>query len=76
MGIRKIVAAASAVALIVTPTLASAQQTAAAEVVPAAETAEGAELRGGFIIPLIAIIAIILGILAAIHDDEDPPHSP
>jgi hypothetical protein len=76
MGIRKIVAAASAVALIVTPTLASAQQTAAAEVAPAAETAEGAELRGGFIIPLIAIIAIILGILAAIHDDEDPPHSP
>ena len=35
------------------------------------------ELRGGFIIPLIAIIAIILGILAATNDsDDDLPHSP
>jgi hypothetical protein len=76
MGIRKIVAAASAVALVVTPTLASAQQSAAAEVAPAAESVEGEELRGGFIIPLIALIAIILGILAATHDGEDPPKSP
>jgi hypothetical protein len=56
-----------------TPALASAQ-TAAIE--PAAETVEGSELRGGFIIPLIAIIAIILGILAAMHNDDDPPNSP
>ena len=76
MGIRKMVTAASAVALVVTPTLASAQQSAPVEVAPATETAEGAELRGGFIIPLIALVAIILGILAATHEDEDPPHSP
>lgn len=38
---------------------------------------QGEELRGGFIIPLIALIAIILGIIAATSgDDEDLPHSP
>jgi hypothetical protein len=47
-------------------------------VAPASETVtEGSELRGGFIIPLIALIAIILGILAAINDDDDDlPESP
>jgi hypothetical protein len=70
---KKVVTAASAVALMAAPTVAAAQS---APVEPASETVEGSELRGGFIIPLIAIVAIILGILAAIHDDEDPPHSP
>ena len=37
---------------------------------------EGENLRGGFLIPLIAIVAIILGILAATSNGEDPPHSP
>jgi hypothetical protein len=56
------------------PTVAAAQS---AEVAPAAESVtEGSELRGGFIIPLIAIVAIILGILAALHEDEDPPKTP
>ena len=73
MVFRKVVTAASAVALMAAPTVAAAQ-TAAVE--PASETVAGSELRGGFIIPLIAIVAIILGILAAIHEDEDPPHSP
>jgi glycerol uptake facilitator-like aquaporin len=69
-----IIAATAAAALVTAPTVAVAQQ---AEVAPAAETIEeGSELRGGFIIPLIAIVAIILGILAATHDDGDPPHSP
>jgi hypothetical protein len=70
---KKVVTAASAVALMAAPTVAAAQS---APVEPASETVEGSELRGGFIIPLIAIVAIILGILAAIHDDEEPPHSP
>ncbi len=74
MGFKRLVAATAAVALMTAPTVAVAQQ---AEVAPAAETIdEGSELRGGFIIPLIALVAIILGILAAIHEDEDPPHSP
>jgi hypothetical protein len=56
------------------PTVAAAQS---AEVAPAAESVtEGSELRGGFIIPLIAIVAIILGILAATHNDGDPPKTP
>ena len=74
MVFRKVVTAASALALVAAPTVAVAQT--AAPVEPASETVEGSELRGGFIIPLIAIIAIILGILAATHDDGDPPHSP
>jgi len=75
-----IIAATASVALMVTPAVAAAQSARAAPtaVAPAGETVdEGSELRGGFIIPLIAIIAIILGILAATHDnDEDLPHSP
>ena len=75
MGFKGFIAATASVALMTAPTVAAAQ--AAPEVAPASETVEGgSELRGGFIIPLIAIVAIILGILAAIHEDEDPPHSP
>jgi hypothetical protein len=57
------------------PTVAAAQSV---EVAPASETiSEGSELRGGFIIPLIALVAIILGILAATNDDDDDlPETP
>lgn len=41
-----------------------------------AETQDASELRGGFIIPLIAVIAIILGVLAATGGGDDRPHSP
>jgi hypothetical protein len=66
------------------PTVALAQSSAAKaatqEVTPADETVEGSELRGGFIIPLIALIAIILGLCAASAicggDDDDIPTSP
>jgi hypothetical protein len=72
--LKKVLTAASAVALMSASTVAAAQS---APVQPADESVEGSEIRGGFIIPLIALIAIILGILAATHgDDEDPPHSP
>ncbi len=73
MVFKKVVTAACAAALMSAPTMAAAQS---APIEPAGETVQGSELRGGFIIPLIAIVAIILGILAAIHEDEDPPHSP
>lgn len=53
-----------------------AAQASPAELRTATEV-EGENLRGGFIIPLIAIIAIILGILAATSGgDDDRPHSP
>ena len=38
--------------------------------------AKSSELRGGFIIPLVAVVAIILGILAATGGGSDRPHSP
>ena len=80
MGFKGIIAATASVALMATPTMAAAQASAAAarEITPAVETVEeGSELRGGFIIPLIALVAIILGILAAVNDDDDDlPHSP
>ena len=51
-----------------------------AQAAPAERTAtevQGENVRGGFLIPLIAIIAIILGILAATGGgDDDEPHSP
>ena len=78
------IAAATAVALSATPVVASTSSAAAAsratQVAPADETVEGSELRGGWIIPLIALIAIILGICAATDicggEDSDPPTSP
>ena len=74
---------ASLVAMLAT-SMAAAPVMAQSAPAPAVESARGgaqmddaSALRGGFIIPLIAIIAIILGILAATHDDDDDlPHSP
>jgi len=81
-----LIAAVAAVGLSATPAIAAANSAAAtarvasAEVAPAAETVEGdSELfgRGGFIIPLIAIVLIALGIYIAVDDnDEDLPVSP
>jgi hypothetical protein len=71
---KKFMTAASAIAMVVAPTMASAQSAPA--VAPATETVEGSELRGGFIIPLIALVAIILGILALTRDGDDQPDSP
>jgi hypothetical protein len=77
-----LIAATVSVALMATPAVAAAQTAVqpaqATEVAPASETVtDGSQLRGGFIIPLIALIAIILGILAATHNRDDQlPHSP
>ena len=84
MVFKRIIAATASVALMATPALAAAQtagQTAATEVAPAGETVtEGSELRGGFIIPLIALIAIILGLCVGTDicggDGDDLPTSP
>jgi hypothetical protein len=78
VGFKGIIAATASVALMATPTIAAAQQAAPAssEVAPADENVSGSELRGGFIIPLIALVAIILGIIAATHKDHNLPTSP
>lgn len=53
-----------------------AAQASPAEMRTATEV-EGENLRGGFIIPLIAIVAVILGILVAVDGgDDDAPTSP
>jgi hypothetical protein len=42
-----------------------------------ASDVQGENLRGGFIIPVLAVIAVILGILALTDDNNDTlPHSP
>lgn len=86
MVFKGLIAAAAAAALAVTPTLAAAQSSAAvaraaaAQAAPAEENVDGeSEMfgRGGFIIPLIAIILIGLGIYIALDDkDDDLPASP
>lgn len=74
---RKIAAAAAALALAVSPTVAAAQSAAPAEVAPAAESVEGEELRGGFILPLAVIVAIVIAVLLLTKgDEEDMPVSP
>jgi hypothetical protein len=82
---KRILAAAASVALVTAPTMAVAQRSAPTQAVqaiaPADETVdEGSELRGGFVIPLVALIAIILGLCAAGvfcgDNDKDLPTSP
>jgi len=70
----------------VTPAVASAQSAAqtarpVTQVAPADENLdEGSQLRGGFVIPLIALIAIILGLCVGTdicgNGDNDLPTSP
>ena len=73
------VAAALAVSMASTPVLAqtSAAPLSVAASTGAATSGQSSELRGGFIIPLVALVAIILGILAATGgSNDDLPHSP
>lgn len=63
---------AVATSLVAAPVVA---QAAPAELRTATEV-EGENLRGGFIIPLIAVVAVILGILAATSGGDDAPTSP
>jgi hypothetical protein len=80
VGFKGLFAATASVALMATPTIAAAQQaaptSATSEISPAGDKADGSELRGGFIIPLIALVAIILGIIAATHKSHNIPTSP
>jgi hypothetical protein len=79
MSLRKVsLAAALAVSMVSAPVMAQTQQPAPIER-SGAEMDDANELRGGFIIPLIALIAIILGLCVATDicgGDNDPPHSP
>ena len=75
MRFTNILAATAAVSQATAPAVAQA----ASQPVPAradSPVADAENLRGGFLIPAIAIVAIILGILAATGGDDDAPHSP
>jgi len=75
MKIAKLAVAAAIMSLATAPVVAQA----ASQPAPVREGAavSGSEdLRGGFIIPLIAIVAVILGILAMTGGNNDRPHSP
>lgn len=70
--LKKTLVAATAFSLAATPVLAQAQT---APLEPAQEQVEGSEVRGGVVLPLVGIIAIILAILAATKTwpfDDDP----
>jgi hypothetical protein len=70
------VAAALAVSMVSAPVLAQSAAPLSVAARSGAATSESSELRGGFIIPLIAVVAIILGVLAATGGGSDRPHSP
>ena len=72
MRLRTILAAVAATSLTLAPVMAEA-----ATAPRNSADLKGEELRGGFIIPILALIAVILGILALTSDDnESLPHSP
>ena len=70
---KKLIGAVAAAALALSPTLAAAQN-APVEVAPAAEEAEGDQIRGGFILPLLVIVAAVLAVY--LLTDDDAPESP
>jgi hypothetical protein len=80
MRISSLLAGLAALSLAATPVAAAprpaATHAAASEVAPQAETAEGNAIRGGFILPLAIIIAIIIGVFLLTNKDDQKPMSP
>jgi hypothetical protein len=75
MRINSILAALAAVSMAAAPAVAAPKRAAApvaAEVAPASESVNGEQIRGGYLLPLAIIIAIILGVLLLTNGDEDP----
>jgi hypothetical protein len=71
MMLKKTLAAAAALSLAATPVLAQSR----APIEPASEQVEGSEIRGGVILPSLALIALILAVLKLTDSwpfDEDP----
>jgi type IV secretory pathway VirB2 component (pilin) len=70
MRIKNVLAAIAAASMAAAPAV--AQPRPAAEVAPQSETVEGEQIRGGFLLPLAIIIAIIIGVILLTKDEEDP----
>ena len=69
MRISSMLAGLAAVSLAAAPVAAAPKPV---EVAPQSETVDGEQIRGGYILPLAIIIAIIIGVLLLTKDDEDP----
>lgn len=70
MRFNSILAAIAAASMVAAPVVAAPKP--AAEIAPQSETVEGEQIRGGFLLPLAIIIAIIIGVLLLTRDDEGP----
>ena len=81
---KKLLTGIAATALTISPTVATAQSATRAptQLAPAEEIVDGEELRGqrrgGFILPLLAIVAILVALIATdvIEFGNDNPRSP
>lgn len=69
---KQLASAAVAASLISAPV---AAQAAAADVRSATKV-EGESLAGGFLLPALAILAVILGVVVLVDDGDDAPVSP
>jgi len=77
MSFKKVtVAAILAVSMASTAVLAQSAASLSVASRSGAATEDASELRGGFIIPAVAVIAIILGILVLTGGGDDGPSSP
>ena len=74
MRIKDILAALGSLFLVAAPAAAQAQagDAPAAAIEPAAEEVEGSEIRGGFILPTLGLIALIAAIILLTKGDDDP----
>jgi type IV secretory pathway VirB2 component (pilin) len=69
MRINSILAAVAAASMAAAPVVAAPKPVA--EVSPQSETVNGEQIRGGFLLPLAIIIAIIIGVLLLTGDDDE-----
>ena len=74
MMIKKTLAAVAAASLVGTPVIAQAAAVQSARA--SSPVAEGENIQGGWLIPALAIIAVLLGILAITSGGDDLPTSP
>ena len=74
MKMKQALAALMATSLVTAPVVAQAAAGQSARTASPVEDAEN--LRGGFLIPLIAVVAVLLGILAATSGGDELPTSP
>jgi hypothetical protein len=74
MRLAKIATAVAACSLAVSPALASSASKLSLSNAPRAATQveESNEQAGGFIVPLLAVAAIVLGVVVAVDGDNEP----